>query len=197
MTRKQSERDNDIQTNHDISKIERDKNTKGTPSEIVEKVVEKEEINYDILEKEKSKSRNDALSVIAEKEVEKEEFSQEMTKGKKNKKIRKQSDRWSPKIENKSLKTGNKDWNINENYWEREEMEILRDIALDCSTPMCDELGDEHHSPPEYSPKELDIQVKNQQEEGVETLNKNQKKNRNRMIRIMNARKRVEIKTGM
>ena len=72
-----------------FKKIERDKNTKGTPSEIVEKVVEKEEINYDILEKEKSKSRNDALSVIAEKEVEKEEFSQEMTKGEKNKNIRK------------------------------------------------------------------------------------------------------------
>ena len=85
------------------------------------------------------------------------------------------SDRRSPKIGNKSPKTGNKDWNTNENYWEREEMEILRDIALDCSTLMCDEL-DEHHSPLEYSPEELDIQVRNQQEEGVESLNKSQKK---------------------
>ena len=40
--------------------------------------------------------------------------------------------------EEKSDKIGN------ENYWEREDMEMLRDIALDCSTPMCDELN-EHH----------------------------------------------------
>ena len=70
---------------------------------------------------------------------------------------------------------------------------MLRDIALDCSTPMCDELN-EHHIQREDSPEELDIQVKDQQEERVETLNKNQKKKRNRKIRIMNARKRVDMK---
>ena len=70
---------------------------------------------------------------------------------------------------------------------------MLRDIALDCSTPMCDELI-ERHIPQEYSPEELDIQVKNQQEDRVETLNKNKKKKRNRKIRIMNARKRVDMK---
>ena len=72
----------------------------------------------------------------------------------------------------------------------------IDDVILDFSTPMCDEL-DEHYSPPEYSFEELDyvdqFQTKNQQEEGVETLTKNQKKKINRRIRIRDARKRDRI----
>ena len=90
------------------------------------------------------------------------------------------SDSLDGKKEGKSDKIGN------ENYCEKV------DIALDCSTPMCDELN-EHHSQREDSLEELDIQVKDLQEERVETLNKNQKKKRNRKIRMMNARKRAEI----
>ena len=48
-------------------------------------------------------------------------------------------------------------------------------------------------APREIVEKELDIQVKNQQEEGMESLNRSQKKKRKRKTRIMNARKRVEM----
>ena len=48
-------------------------------------------------------------------------------------------------------------------------------------------------APREIVEKELDIQVKNQQEEGMEYLNRSQKKKRKRKTRIMNAGKRVEM----
>ena len=57
VTRKQREMGDDIQTNHDISKTEKSKNTNDAPSVIVEKEVEKEEINHDISETEKSKHK--------------------------------------------------------------------------------------------------------------------------------------------